>query len=431
MLVHDLIGIGFGPSNIALAIALRERAGPPLRALFLERQAEFAWHPHMMLDGTHMQISFLKDLVTLRNPASPFSFLSYLHAEGRLQQFINLQTFFPSRHDFNGYLKWAADHFDEQVLYGEDVIEVRPEFDGDTVTLLRVVSRDAQGRITERLARNLIVSVGGRPNVPEIFAPARDDARVIHSSKYLSAINQTGELGRVAVVGAGQSAAEIFMDLHGHPRQPAVDLLIRGRALRPSDDSPFMNEIFNAEHTDYIYDRPPHERDALLADVWHTNYAAPDLALIERIYDVLYQQRVRREARHRLQRHCRITAVQPGDDGITLQLQDSESGDRTQCRYDAVVLATGYVRDQHRALLNPLASFLPDFQIDRNYRVRATDRLLPAIYVQGGSESTHGISDSLLSILAIRSQEIGSALLDMPADARVAAPVRPAAALIS
>lgn len=56
MLVHDLIGIGFGPSNIALAIALRERAGPPLRALFLERQAEFAWHPHMMLDGTHMQI---------------------------------------------------------------------------------------------------------------------------------------------------------------------------------------------------------------------------------------------------------------------------------------------------------------------------------------------------------------------------------------
>ncbi|MGH2189393.1 hypothetical protein ACQ10K_16545, partial [Enterococcus faecium] len=68
---------------------------------------------------------------------------------------------------------------------------------------------------------------------------------------------------------------------------------------------------------------------------------------------------------------------------------------------------------------------------DRNYRVRATDRLLPAIYVQGGSESTHGISDSLLSILAIRSQEIGSALLDMPADARVAAPVRPAAALIS
>ena len=36
MLVHDLIGIGFGPSNIALAIALRERAGPPLRALFLE-----------------------------------------------------------------------------------------------------------------------------------------------------------------------------------------------------------------------------------------------------------------------------------------------------------------------------------------------------------------------------------------------------------
>ncbi|MEO1971328.1 MAG: SidA/IucD/PvdA family monooxygenase, partial [Pirellulaceae bacterium] len=42
-----LIGIGFGPSNIALAIALDEhrQTGQAKDALFIERQPCFAWHP--------------------------------------------------------------------------------------------------------------------------------------------------------------------------------------------------------------------------------------------------------------------------------------------------------------------------------------------------------------------------------------------------
>ena len=70
MHIHDLIGIGFGPSNLALAIALQEQqaqGGTPVDALFIEKQPRFAWHPHMLLDHAHMQISFLKDLATLRS----------------------------------------------------------------------------------------------------------------------------------------------------------------------------------------------------------------------------------------------------------------------------------------------------------------------------------------------------------------------------
>ncbi|MBU2047505.1 MAG: lysine N(6)-hydroxylase/L-ornithine N(5)-oxygenase family protein, partial [Gammaproteobacteria bacterium] len=65
MQAHHLIGVGFGPSNIALAIALEERdsADGSLRPLFIEKQPHFAWHRDMLLDGAHMQISFLKDLV--------------------------------------------------------------------------------------------------------------------------------------------------------------------------------------------------------------------------------------------------------------------------------------------------------------------------------------------------------------------------------
>ncbi|ARP81328.1 ornithine monooxygenase [Bordetella genomosp. 8] len=425
MHVHDLIGIGFGPSNIALAIALEEHhgRGAPVRApagqpagplpggpLFIEKQPRFAWHPDMMLEGAHMQISFLKDLVTLRNPASPYSFLSYLHDKGRLQDFINLKTFFPSRQEFNDYLAWAAGHFDHCCTYGEQVLDVQPESAHGVVELLRVRSLAADGRPRERLARNLVISVGGRAHIPEVFTGVLGDGRVFHTSTYLSGLARQPRLDRIAVVGAGQSAAEIFMHLHEHPARPRVDMLIRGHTIRPSDDSPFVNEVFNAEHTDYLYTRPDADRAALLAQTRHTNYSAPDLELIERIYEVLYQQKVRRESRHRLLRRREVTAVHADDDGVSLVLRDLDDGTRDTLRYDAVVLATGYERDQHRQLLAPLDGYLHGYAPDRQYRLRGDERLRPAIYVQGGSEATHGISDSLLSILAIRSWEIGAAL---------------------
>src|SRR5689334_21498442 len=89
--VYDLVGVGFGPSNLALAIAVEEhngRAGQdPVTAVFLERQPSFGWHRGMLLEDATMQVSFLKDLVTLRNPTSEYSFLCYLKDRDRLIDF--------------------------------------------------------------------------------------------------------------------------------------------------------------------------------------------------------------------------------------------------------------------------------------------------------------------------------------------------------
>jgi L-ornithine N5-oxygenase len=73
----DLLGVGFGPSNLALPIALREqqaRLGWPLHSLFIDPQADNRWHGNTLITQSELQISFLKDLVTLRNPTSPFDF---------------------------------------------------------------------------------------------------------------------------------------------------------------------------------------------------------------------------------------------------------------------------------------------------------------------------------------------------------------------
>lgn len=109
---------------------------------------------------------------------------------------------------------------------------------------------------------NIILAPGGSPRVPTFIQPLVKRPHVIHSSAYATSINnvlamvyegaQSKPL-RLAVIGSGQSAAEVTMDLRERlssfpsATRHHIDLLIRKGALKPSDDSPFANEIFNPE----------------------------------------------------------------------------------------------------------------------------------------------------------------------------------------
>lgn len=413
MLVHDLIGIGFGPSNIALAIALEEArpAAPAIKALFIEQQPGFAWHPDMMLGDAHMQIAFLKDLATLRNPTSRYTFVNYLHEKQRLQDFINLKTFYPSRHEFSDYFAWAAGRFAEQVAYGESVVDVQPEVRGGNVELLRIKSRDQAGRFSERLTRNLVVSIGGTPRMPPAFHPCAHDDRIFHTHHYLRRIQTNAHASRIALIGGGQSAAEIFLDLHGRANAPQVDLIMRARALKPADSSPYVNEVFNSEFVDHVFSQPTEVRDAMLAEFRHTNYACPDPALIDQIFKIFYEQRVRGDDRHRFLRRHDVKEVRVADEGVYLTLFDHNTTGHVTQRYDAVVLATGYERQSHRTMLAALAPYAEGFEVDRGYRLKTVDQFKPAVYLQGSNEPTHGLSDTLLSVTSVRGGEIAEGVL--------------------
>ncbi|PSJ18782.1 lysine N(6)-hydroxylase/L-ornithine N(5)-oxygenase family protein [Nitrosomonas supralitoralis] len=415
MKIFDLIGIGFGPSNIALAITLEEKkqVDCPAEFFFIEKQPSFAWHANMMLDNAHMQVSFLKDLVTTRNPASHFTFINYLHEKRRLQDFINLKTFFPSRREFNDYLAWAAAHFDHCCAYGEEVIEVLPEKLGDEIALLRVRSRDKWQVVHERLTRSLVVSIGGQPRIPDCFVPIREDARVLHSNDYLKRIKQHAHVRKIAVVGAGQSASEIFMDLHQRFNSIQIDLIMRARSIKPSDDSPFVNEIFNTDFTDFVFNTPVQERETILGEFWHTNYAAPDLVLIEQIYNVFYQQKVAGINQHRFLRRHAVRKTKAQSDGIQFTLHDLNNDCEKTLIYDAVVLATGYHRDHYKSLLAPLMPYLKDCSVNRQYRINSVPSFKPAIFLQGACEGSHGLSDTLLSVTAVRTAEIAQELMNV------------------
>jgi L-ornithine N5-oxygenase len=409
---YDAIGIGFGPSNLALAAALRETAptAAGFNFRFLERSPTFVWHGNMLLDNSRMQISFLKDLVTLRNPASRFSFINYLHQKQRLQDFINLNTFYPSRHEFNDYLSWVADQFADHCDYGEEVLSVEPELSGRKVQCLRVRSRSNSGQESERLAQNVVISVGGSPRIPDEFQPWSAHPRVFHSSNYLDAIGQLKHPKRVAIIGSGQSAAEIFLDLHDRDPNISVDMISRAPAMRPADSSPFVNQIFNTDYTDYVYRQPSEDRQNLLYEFGNTNYAVADLDLIESIFDVLYQQKVTSTQRHNVFYRRRIGRVDVDQDAVALEILSLDDSPQMTCRYDAVVLATGYNRQHHKELLKPLQKYFVNDEVGRDYRVETTPDCQAGIFLQGCCEATHGLSDTLLSVLPIRAKEIVSAM---------------------
>lgn len=246
-----MICVGFGPASLAIAVALNDALEedcltasthrPKVR--FLERQPKFAWHAGMLLPGAKMQITFIKDMATLRNPRSKFTFLNYLHENNRLVSFTNLSTFLPQRIEYEDYMRWCAGHFDDVVDYGQDVQNVDVgELDADgRVAYWKVASYDhgAQRKII-RKAKKVVIAVGGKPNIPKSIQAGHN--RVLHSSQYATQIGQIFPPGTsprsVAVIGAGQSAAEIFHNLPTRFPDTKSYLVIKGAALRPSDDSP-------------------------------------------------------------------------------------------------------------------------------------------------------------------------------------------------
>jgi len=107
--------------------------------------------------------------------------------------------------------------------------------------------------------------------------------------------------------------------------------------------------------------------------------------------------------------------------GLCIEL-DSPDGPRS-LMVDMILLATGYDRTLDAGVLRGLARFATGAPPDRDYRLPMQSDFAPAIFVQGYSEPTHGLSDTLLSVLALRAEELSRslAMLARPDAASVAA----------
>lgn len=423
--IYDVVGFGFGPANLALMVAIEEESvqvhGRPLKRLCLERKSKFQWHPGMLLEGAQIQLSFLKDLVTLRNPQSHYSFLNYLKHKGRLDRFANRRKFYPNRVEFNDYYSWVAGQLDHCVLYEREVVEVEPvpNLKEGGIDLVKVVARNVvTDEIETIVTRNLVVATGGVPTMPRGLG-LQSNPRVVHSNEFLhrkqSDFSDTTAPYRFVVVGSGQSAAEIFEYLHDHYPNADITAALRRFAYQPADDSHFVNEIFFPSMEDFLYDLPERKRRMVIEAHRDTNYSCVDNDLIENIYEFLYQNEVQGIDRARIRKFHELRRVSGGSDVVSLEFLDLMSDETVTMEADYAIMATGYVRPKRHPLIDSLAEHLvPDgadgYKVNRHYNIETVEGFRPRLFLQGFCEDTHGLSDTLLSTLPIRSYQILEAL---------------------
>jgi lysine N6-hydroxylase len=402
MTARDVIGIGLGPANLSLAALLAPV--DDIDACFLEAKPHFQWHSGIMLPDAQLQVSYLKDLVTLVDPTSRYSFLNFLRETGRLYRAIVANDGGCSRQEFEQYYQWAADQL-SSIRWKQQADSVRVAGDAFEV-------RTATGELYR--APMLVVGTGKAPSLPACAVPLRG-AQVLHGAEFMH-VNPAVHGRDVMVIGGGQSGAEIVNYLiGGGERLPASLIWVSSRAgFLPLDDSPFVNEWFTPSYVDHFFGLPPERRKALLA----THRLASD-GISENLLREIYRRLYRLDfvlgapLRHRLLAGHRLSALEREDGRIAATLLDGDRDVMVRHTADVVILCTGY-RTGVPAYLEPLRSRLVDadgsWTVSRDYSLAWDGPANLRIFVQNAAEATHGVADPNLSLAAWRSATIANSL---------------------
>jgi L-ornithine N5-oxygenase len=419
MQFFDVIGVGFGPANIALAIALEEMT-PGISSRFIEARPQPSWQPGMLLSGSDIQHNPIRDLATLRNPRSRFTFINYLHETGRLPRFLNVPMHYPLRKEYERYVKWVAGHFAENVSYGHPVINVDRDERGGGFTV-----QTQDGSIFG--SRALVLAPGRTPYIPDAFAAALGD-RVFHLQDYLPRISafSPGAPERLAVVGGSQSAVELLLDLRDRFPRCHIDGIHRNFSYRLKDTSPFTEDIYLPDSTDFYFGLTGEERVEMRRSLLFSNYSAADGDVLCRLYNRIYEDELDGCEMISVKSCTNIISAERHQRRVRVAMERRYSPRTTeQADYDAVILATGF-RDLGRGaaaepyppLLERLAGVLAlgrdgSLSVNRDYSVgmRGQPDRGGLLFLNGLCESSHGLGDAgSFSLLSLRAGTIAQAI---------------------
>ncbi len=421
---HDVIGVGFGPSNIALAITIEELF-PELDVLFLEANRSSSWQSEMLFGDSDIQNHPLRDLVTPRNPRSKYTFTNFLFETGRLFEHLNLGVVFPFRTEYAQYVCWVADKFQHCTRYGSRVQRIEPLADETGKGIGYKITTDTD----TYFCRMVVVAPGRSPHIPAAFSRIEGE-RVVHLTKYLSAIQSVmadASEPNIAVVGGSQSAVEIILHTARTYPQAKVAGFLQRYGYRLKDTSPFTGEVYFPEFVDLFYHADQATKARLRADLHLTNYSAADADVLDSLYRLMYQQKITGKRQITINRSADVAAAENFGDKVKLHYKRLESSSTQTDTFDLIVLATGF-RDvgpgeNQEKYPRLLESVLPHLSTDKqgciqvqyDYSLKVNEKFgdQAPCYVNGLCESSHGMGDAgSFSLLSLRSKVILDSILE-------------------
>ncbi|ELK46751.1 SidA/IucD/PvdA family monooxygenase [Halobacillus sp. ACCC02827] len=339
--IYDVAGIGIGPYNLGLA-ALMDQKGE-VDGIFFDKTPEFAWHPGMLIETMDLQVPFLADLVTFADPKSPYTFMNYLYEHDRMFPFFFHRHFEVPRQEYNHYMKWVAGQIDN-LHFGHTVIDVLDRKNESIPHYEVVVEDHTTGKRKSFFSRHVVLGTGSEPIILDGMdhLPNED---VLHTSRYLFAKDELLKAGHVTVVGSGQSALEVFLDLleeQDRRGDMKVSLLTRSGGLFQLDKAKFAQEMFTPAFVDYFHELSLDSRKEALSTLDPLRKGI-DPETLTRLYTKLYHRTAGQEdSRVFIQPMTEIRGIEADERGYRLQCRQWQEEIDYEYETEKVVLATGY-----------------------------------------------------------------------------------------
>jgi len=409
--IYDLIGVGVGPFNLSLASLLAPIES--VNSIFFDSQKQFDWHAGLLMEDCDLQVPFMADMVTMADPTSPYSYVNYLHEHGRLYQFYFYDNFQIPRIDYNLYCRWVSEKL-TSVKFSQRVINIEQDGKVFYVTVKEILNNVE----TTYTCRNIVLGTGSSPSWPSSAAHLRTHTSCIHSAQYKFEKNNLQKKKSITIIGSGQSAAEIFLDLLKEENHYGYKLnwLSRSHGFFPMEHSKLGLEHFSPEYIDHFHSLPEQQRDNIRSyqNLW---YKGISNTTISEIYNQLYKRSFTQgNCNIALQARSQLEHIECVDNKFTLSFQHLDKKEYFNLDTDSVVLATGY---QH-LFPDCLNSLKPLLQMDtsgrpvinRNYTMNVSSNIQGKIYVQNAELHTHGIGAPDLGLGAYRSAMIINQLLN-------------------
>lgn len=412
---HDVLGVGIGPFNLSLAALLSPIPG--IDSKFFDARDSFIWHAGQLLPDAEIQVTHLKDLVTLVDPTNPYSFLAFLRKHKRLYRFINGSFNHVLRKEFSQYFQWVSQslpnlHFDEAV---QDLQFKKSHF------VMQTNKRIIKGK-------HLSLGSGLAANVPPCTKPHLGDT-VFHVKDFLmKGNNWKGK--NIAVIGGGQSGAEIVQNLIADEKNlpSSVNWISSRDHFAPMDESVFANELFTPNYSEFFYGLEPGTKAQLI----RKQTLASD-GISNKLLNAIYQRLYYLECIEKLPKivnflsNHQLEDVHVNKEAYQLVCTQHLGEATSVVNADIVVLCTGY-RWQFPNYLEGLSDKIEladgHFVVNEDFSIEWDGPSENKIFVQNAARHSHGVADPNLSLMAWRSATIinsiaGESIYDIEGESTV------------
>jgi lysine N6-hydroxylase len=393
-MIYKLIGIGIGPTNLSLAALIKSRPNVlnENNVIFLDMKKSFSWHQNQMFNGSLMQNSFLRDLVTPIDPTSKFSFLNYLKSKNKLYQFLNTGITIPFREEYAQYMTWVSEQI-SFLKYSSEVISV--EFNPDE-NLYNIKIKDSS--IIYR-ALNLVIGTGIKKKIP--FKYPKKNKKVIHVSDYLK-YNRQIKGKNVVIIGSGQSSAELLYSLISNEENLPKKLfwITNDTNFRVLDTGNFSREYYTQEYAQVFYAKSDFQKRIINYNERNSGQGiSPNL--LDNIYKRLYYLKNVKELQNKINITPESKVESINENGKYLKVnilnQNTLEIDFLSM-IDYAFCCTGFKSTS----INFINDLPKDFTVNNDYTIKNIGSLNSKIYLQSYNSQTHSLSDPNLSLAAVR-----------------------------